>query len=76
MYKLSFIFIFKPIVCVYGEEREGRGRRRGESIGIVCLLFVGKGHRRKFFNSENFAIYGRYIVALQTLPWKWRPGYS
>ena len=25
---------------------------------ISCLIFVGKGRRRKIFNDENFAIYG------------------
>ena len=24
----------------------------------MCLIFVGKGRRRKYFNDENFAIYG------------------
>ena len=33
LFFFSLSFIFKPIVCVYGEEREGRGRRRGESGG-------------------------------------------
>ena len=25
---------------------------------FACLIFVGKSHRRKFFNDENFPIYG------------------
>ena len=25
---------------------------------FACSIFVGKGHRRKIFNGENFVIYG------------------
>ena len=25
---------------------------------FACLIFVGKGRRRKYFNGENFPIYG------------------
>ena len=31
---------------------------------FACLIFVGRGRRRKFFNDENFPIYGILIGQL------------
>ena len=39
----------------------GIGRRTLHEY-FVCLIFAGKGYRRKIFNDENFMIYSMYLV--------------
>ena len=43
---------------------------------FVCLIFIGKGCRRKIFSGENFAIYGIYIHSDDSLLLTHRGGFS